>query len=121
LIWREIYHLYMQQAFSELIQYLDEKFQKSASKEDIVSLQARVDEKFTRAFDVFATKDELQELMGRVEQLNDSVHALTNAIDRLVKSVDDLRIEYSAMAMQLTRHEKWIQQLAEKLGLKLEQ
>ncbi|MBI2577266.1 MAG: hypothetical protein HYV77_00270 [Candidatus Wildermuthbacteria bacterium] len=45
---------------------------------------------------------------------------MTNAVDKLAKAVDDLRIEYSAMAMQLNCHEKWIQQLAEKLGIKLE-
>ena len=41
---------------------------------------------------------------------------MVGAVDKLAKAVDDLRIEYSAMAMQLNRHEKWIQQLAEKLA-----
>lgn len=109
----------MNQDFSELIQYLDEKFEKTASKEDIQAFRTEVDQKFLRAFDVFSTKDEIKELATRIERLEESVHALTGAVDKLAKAIDDLRIEYSAMAMQVGRHEKWIQQIAEKLGVKL--
>src|SRR3989344_2801188 len=121
----------MNQDFSELIEYLDEKFEKTASKEDVENLQTEVkgdiqnfrtevDGKFTKAFDVFATKDDVKEIKGTLSELQETVHELVGAVDKLAKAVDDLRIEYSAMAMQLNRHEKWIQQLAEKLGIKLD-
>ena len=100
----------MSQDFSELIQYLDQKFDQTASKESVEKLTVKVIDLDSR----------VQDLTGRMVTLEESVHALTTAIDHLAKAVDDLRIEYSAMAMQLSRHEKWIQQLAEKLGVKLE-
>jgi len=117
----------MKEDFSELVEYLDGKFntidgrfEKTAAKEDIQAFRTEMDQKFLRAFDVFSTKDEIKELATRIERLEESVHALTNAVDKLAKAVDDLRIEYSAMTMQVSRHEKWIQQIAGKLGLKLD-
>ena len=100
----------MNQDFSELIEYLDGKF-------------GKVDEKLAKTAtkeDVFELRIQIQNLAERVEKLEESVHHLTTAIDSLAKAIDDLRIEYSAIAMQTTRHEKWIQQLAGKLGMKLE-
>jgi len=48
------------------------------------------------------------------------IQSLTIAIDKLVKAVENLRSEYFAIKSQLDRHEKWIHQIAEKLGIKLE-
>ena len=91
----------MNQDFSELIQYLDTKFGKT--DQTLAVLQ-----------------EDMKEVKAELIDLKETVHELVTAIDKLAKAVDDLRIEYSAMAMQLSRHEKWIQQLAEKLGIKLE-
>lgn len=68
---------------------------------------------------VLATKEDVREVREDLEGLRETVHELTIAIDRLAKAVDDLHIEYAAIAMQTTRHEKWIQQIADKLGIKL--
>ena len=76
-------------------------------------------EDIQKLMEVLATKEDVQELRQDVEGLRDSVQELTTAVDRLAKAVDDLHIEYAAIAMQTTRHEKWIQQIAEKLGIKL--
>ncbi|MFH1584898.1 MAG: hypothetical protein ABIB12_02095 [Patescibacteria group bacterium] len=91
----------MNQDFSELVQYLDTKFGKT--DQALATLQ-----------------EDVIEIKREVSDLKETVHELVTAIDKLAKAVDDLRIEYSAMALQLNRHEKWIQQLAEKLGLKLD-
>ena len=72
-----------------------------------------------KLLEVLATIEDVKEIKGELTDLRETVHELVTAVDKLAKAVDDLRIEYSAMAMQLSRHEKWIQQLAEKLGIKL--
>lgn len=77
-------------------------------------------EDIQKLMEVLATKEDVRELRQDMEGLRESVQDLTTAVDRLAKAVDDLHIEYAAIAMQTTRHEKWIQQLAAKLGLKLE-
>ena len=99
---------------SELIKYLDEKF---------AAVDGRfqeVDQSFDRAFEVFATKDDTKEIKQELVSLREVVQALAISVDRLVKAVSDLKTEYSVISHQLTRHEKWIQQLAEKIGINLE-
>ena len=76
-------------------------------------------EDIQKLLEVLATKEDVKEIKGELTDLRETVHELVTAVDKLAKAVDDLRIEYSAMAMQLSRHEKWIQQLAENLGIKL--
>jgi len=107
----------MKEDFSELVEYLDgkfnkvdERFEKTATKEDVQNLSMRL----------IHVEEGLKEVKGEVAELTQTVHALVGSIDKLAKAVDDLRIEYSAMTMQVSRHEKWIQQIAEKLGLKLD-
>jgi archaellum component FlaC len=100
----------MKEEFSELVEYLDQKFQQTATKEDVQGLSTRL----------IHVEEGLQEVRGEVRELKQTVHDLVNSIDKLAKAIDDLRTEYSAMAMQMNRHEKWIKQLAEKLGMKLE-
>ena len=114
----------MKEDFSELIEYLDvkftkvderfnkvdERFEKTATKEDVLNLTSKVIE----------LEVGFADLTGRITKLEESVHALTSAIDKLAKAVDDLRVEYSSVSMKSDRHEKWILQLAEKLGLKLD-
>jgi len=110
----------MKEDFSELIEYLNQKFERTATKEGVQVLRTEIDEKFVRAFEVFATKNDIRELTIRMDRVEESLHVLITSVDKLAKAVDDLRIEYSAITMQMNRHEKWIQQLAQKLGVKLE-
>jgi hypothetical protein len=69
---------------------------------------------------IFATKKDLQELREEVHEIRETMQALLTAVDRLVKPLEDLRVEYAAVAMNLDRHEKWIKQLAQKMGVTLE-
>ena len=41
------------------------------------------------------------------------------SVDNLAKVISDLNIEYAAITHQLNKHEEWIKQIAEKVGLKL--
>jgi len=121
----------MDKDFSELVEYLDEKFQKTAAKEDLKDFAKKEDlEKFATKEDLkalaekFVSLEEFDqfrtEVRGEFKELRLSIQNLTNAVDSLVKAVSDLRTEYVAICHQLTRHEKWIQQIAEKSGVKLE-
>ena len=79
-----------------------------------------LDKKFERLFEVVATKEEVGNLKEYVDNLRDSIQALTVSVDKLVKAVADMHQEYTAVTDKVDRHEKWIQRIAEKLGLKLE-
>ena len=77
-------------------------------------------EDIQKLLEVLATKQDGEDIKKEVSDLKETTHALVDSIDKLAKAVDDLRIEYSSLAMKSDRHEKWILQLAEKLGLKLD-
>lgn len=76
----------MNSDFSELIQYLDEKF-------------------------VDVKKD--------IGELKVGFNNLTNAVDAYAKKADAYFQEMVALAHKVDRHEKWLQEIAEKLGIKL--
>jgi chromosome segregation ATPase len=100
----------MKEDFSELIEYLDKKFDQTATKQEVRELRT----------EIVVIKEDVKELKADFSELKETVHELVTGIDRLAKAIDDLRVEYSAIAMQMNRHEKWIQQLAQKLGMKLD-
>lgn len=68
---------------------------------------------------IFATRDDIRELMGDIDGLRETVQMLSVSIDKLVKSVEDLKQEYSLVVHQLDKHEKWIRQIAKKAGVML--
>ena len=78
------------------------------------------DEDIKKLIEIVATKDDIKDLKQDIDGLRESVQALTVAVDRLVKSMSDLKTEYAAVVNQVNRHEKWFHQIAEKLGIKLE-
>ncbi|MFH0803736.1 MAG: hypothetical protein V1877_01305 [Candidatus Tagabacteria bacterium] len=70
------------------------------------------------------TREEFGEFRMEVKEnfaaLRESIQALTVAVDKLAKSVEDLREEYLAIVTKVDRHEKWFHQIADKVGIKLE-
>jgi len=91
------------------------------------------DEDVKRLKEALATKEDLAKIVTLEEfgqfkveikqdfdALRESIQALTISVDKLVKAVDDLRTDYAAITNQINRHEKWFQQIAGKLGIKLE-
>jgi chromosome segregation ATPase len=106
----------MSQDFSGLIEYLDKKFDGVDTRFDQTATKKEVGE---LRIEIVNLKEDVREIKTELVDLKETVHELVGAVDKLAKAVDDLRIEYSAIAMQTTRHEKWIQQIAEKLGIKL--
>jgi uncharacterized coiled-coil DUF342 family protein len=78
------------------------------------------DEDIKKIIEFVATKEDVRELKEDISGLRESVQALTISIDKLAKVVEDLHQEFTAIAAKVDRHEKWIQQIAQKLGIKLE-
>ena len=70
--------------------------------------------------EIVTNRKEINELKTVVRNLQKVVETLTISVDKLAKTVDDFKTEYVAITSQMDRHEKWIKQLAEKLGIKLE-
>jgi len=83
--------------------------------------------------EVLATKEDLTKLLAADEfgqfqrevnqefsDLREAIQALTISVDKLVKAVESLSHEFAAITAKVDRHEKWIQQIADKLGIKLQ-
>ncbi|MFH1780774.1 MAG: hypothetical protein ABH841_02120 [Candidatus Nealsonbacteria bacterium] len=83
----------MDKDFSEIIEYLDKKF-------------SSIDEKL----------DNLQENKADKSDVRD----LINAVDAYAKKADTYFQEMVMLSHKVDRLEKWIQEIAEKVGLKLE-
>jgi len=117
----------MNQDFSELIEYLDEKFQKidggfkrvDQRFQKIDERFEQIDQRFQKLFDVFATKEDLKEATEKLATKEDFDN-LFNSVDAYAKKADTYFQEMVMLAHKVDRHEKWIRQIAEKLGVKLE-
>lgn len=79
-----------------------------ATKEDLAKLVT------LEEFDEFK-----KEYKNDFSGLQDSIRGLIVSIDKLTKSMSVYHDEYIALTMKVDKHEKWFQQVAEKLGLKL--
>lgn len=67
---------------------------------------------------VFATREETKEMIGNLVTKGEFSN-LQTAIDAYAKRADAYFQEMVMLAHKVDRHEKWIQQIAEKLGIKL--
>ena len=65
---------------------------------------------------VFATKAELQAAMSNLLAKNDEI---LNAIDAYTNKADTYFQEMVMLSRKVVRHERWIMQIAEKLGVTL--
>ena len=68
---------------------------------------------------VFATKEDIRSIVERLDTIEPMVRGLLTGVDKLVKAFEELQREYAAMSEQLTRHERWIKQIARKAGVVL--
>jgi uncharacterized protein YlxW (UPF0749 family) len=76
-------------------------------------------EDIQKLIEVFATRDEVA-LKKDYESLRQDFSDLQTSVDSYAKKANDYYQEMVMMNQKLNRHEKWIQQLAEKLEIKLE-
>ena len=91
--------------FSEIIEYLDLKFKK-------------IDENFVKLPSIFVTKEDLKEATGKLSTKEDFDNLLT-AVDAYAQKADTYFQEMVMLSHKVDRHEKWLLEIAEKLGIKL--
>ncbi|MBI4114686.1 MAG: hypothetical protein HY445_02490 [Candidatus Niyogibacteria bacterium] len=78
------------------------------------------DQDIQKIINVVATKEDVQEIKEEVSALKESIQALSVSVDKLAKAVEDMHKEYVVITHRVDRHEKWLQQIADKVGVKLE-
>src|SRR3989344_2526596 len=88
-----------------------------STKEDLNQFRTEMNQNFSKV----VTLDEFDQFKVEIKQdldgLRESVQALAVSVDKLVKAVADMHEEYVVITGKVDRHDKWIQQIAEKLGL----
>ncbi len=97
----------MKEDFSELIEYLDVKFNDINKRfnnieGDIIS----IDERLGNLEENKADKSDVQDLIS--------------SVDTYAKKADTYFQEMVMLSHKVDRHEKWLRQVADKLGVKLE-
>jgi hypothetical protein len=75
------------------------------------SLYKKLTEHFDKQFD--EVKEDIAELNGKYDHL-------INTLDTFLKRLDNIEANDAARDVQLARHEKWLEQIAAKTGVKLE-
>lgn len=73
-----------------------------------------------RIVSVVATKEDIRHLDERISSLEENLNRFVTASEKFTGAFQDLKLEYAAVSTQLSRHEEWIKQIAEKSGVKLE-
>ena len=77
------------------------------------------DEDINKLTSVLASKSDIKEVKSDIADLKELVQGLLVSTDSIAKAIGNLSVEYAAISTQLSRHELWIKQIAEKVGLKL--
>lgn len=77
------------------------------------------EEDIKKLIEVFATREEVA-TKGDLEKLRKDFTNLQSSIDAYAKKADTYFQEMVMLARKVDRHEKWIKQIANKLGIKLE-
>jgi len=77
------------------------------------------DQDINKLTSVLATKKDVEEIKSDLGDLKELVQGIIISNDSIAKSIGDLTLEYAAIKHQINRHEEWIKQIAEKVGLKL--
>lgn len=77
------------------------------------------DKDIQKLVSLLSTKEDVNQIRSDITDMREILQSLMVSTDKIAKSLEILATEYSAVSKQLTRHEKWIQQLSEKVGIKL--
>lgn len=105
----------MDKDFSEIIEYLDGKFQEVATKKDLEDFATKKD------LENFATKEDLERGLEKMkDEIKTDFADLQTSVDAYAKKADTYFQEMVLLSHKVERHEKWFHQVAEKLGIKLE-
>ncbi len=77
------------------------------------------DKDIQKLIEVFATRDEVATKLD-LEDIRKDFSKLMTTVDNYANKADTFFQEMVALSHKVDRHEKWFQQIADKLGLKLE-
>ncbi len=77
------------------------------------------DKDIQKLIEVFATREEIVTKKD-FEELKSDFRDLQTSVDAYAKKADDFFQELVMLSHKVDRHEKWLKQIAEKLGMKLE-
>jgi serine/threonine-protein kinase RIO1 len=97
--------------------------EKLATKDDLEKfatkdfVKAEFDGFTTRMVELFVTKQEFQELKVEVSEMKESVDAIHGGINRVISMLENAEID--AVKHQLSKHERWHEQVAGHLNIKL--
>jgi hypothetical protein len=78
------------------------------------------DEDINKLTAVLASKKDVEDIKSDLVDLKELVQGLMISNDSIAKSIGDLTLEYAAISTQLSRHDRWIKQIAEKIGINLQ-
>lgn len=92
---------------SELIEYLDEKFSKTDEKISNISKK------------VLDLDEKLERIEKNKADKSSDVNELTKSVDAYADKADTYFQEMLMLSKKVDRHEKWIKEIAEKVGVKL--
>ncbi len=105
----------MKEGYSELIEYLDKKFTGFGDR------FTKIDERLNGVdFHLDHIDKRFDGVDRELATIRDEVGKLYGGIDAYAKKADSYFQEMVMLAHKVDRHEKWLQQLAEKLGVKLD-
>lgn len=97
----------MKEDFSELVEYLDGKFN-------------TIDTKFNgMAVDIAQIKSDKADKKD-IDSIKEIFNELQTSVDKYAGKADKYFEEMVSWSAQVKRHEKWLQMIAEKVGIKLE-
>ena len=78
------------------------------------------DKDIQRMMQVFPTTDKVRSIVQEeLVEVKDNQLRTLNALDRLATAFEKLNIEYAAISEQLSRHERWIREIAKKAKVSL--
>lgn len=101
---------------------MDEKFQQTATKEELSKLATQ--ENLDKVAAKLVTYQEFDKRIGGIEkdftELKESFNILQTSIDGYAKKSDGYFQEMLALSLKVDRHEKWLMEIAKKLDLKPE-
>lgn len=77
------------------------------------------DKDIQKLIEVFITRGEFKEAISNLATKEDILN-LQSSVNAYAKKVDDFAQEMIMLAHKVDRHEQWLHQIADKLGIKLE-
>ncbi|MBU1091947.1 hypothetical protein KKA27_03760 [Patescibacteria group bacterium] len=92
-----------------------------ATKKDLKSFATKKDlDTFkSELIEIFPTREEFEEIKDGLDSLREILQGLAVNVDKFIGITADLKQEYAMMNTQTDRHEKWIKQIADKVGVQL--